>query len=134
MSNTITNIVQVAGQHKSVIYFNLVCVGAAQETNTAVYTSSSLATTLGITDPKTCALMSVKFSTSSVGGIMRLNWDATTPVCAFALPYQSNEGSFDFNDIGGLRNQGGTGITGNITITCYPTGDTVTLVLEVRLS
>ncbi len=132
MVNTVTDAVIIAGKN-SIVYSSILCVGAAQETNKVVYDSSAIASTLGIADPLNCKLRGIKYSTNSALGIIKLNWDATTPVAAWALPYQSNEGDFCFRDFGGLPNKGGTGITGDITLTTtgLAAGDVVTVVLEV---
>ncbi len=134
MVNTVKDATLIAGNNTTVVYSTILCVGAAQETNKVVYDSSAVATTLKITDPLTSTLLGIKYSTNSALGVIKLNWDASTPVAAWALPYQSNEGDFCFRKLGGLKNQGGTGITGDITLTTtgLAAGDVVSIVLEVR--
>ena len=62
----------------------------------------------------------------------RLFWDATTDVVFFGSA-QNNQFTFDFSNFGGLRNNAGTGKTGNILLSTADAsaGDTYTLVLEM---
>lgn len=124
----------MAGNSRSIVYITLLCVSNAQETNTVLYDSSAVATTLNISDPLKSTILSIRYSTTSSAGKCQLNWDATTPIVAWALPYQSNDGTVDFTCIGGLTNLGGAGITGDVTLTTtgLVSGEAVTLVLEVR--
>lgn len=133
MVNTVKDAVLVSGVKRTVVYTTILCVGAAQETNKVLYDSSAIATLLGIPDPLNSKLLKIQFSTNSALGVFKLNWDASTPVAAWALPYQSNEGEFCFQEFGGLNNQGGTGITGDITLTTtgFVAADVLSIVLTV---
>src|SRR5574338_263641 len=106
MPNTIKNSTLLAGNKKSIIYYTLVCVGNAQEIASIVYDSSVLASLIGVTDPLTSTIVNIKYSCNSAAGVVRLDWDATTDVAAWAMPFQGNEGEYDFECIGGLKNQG----------------------------
>jgi len=54
---------------------------------------------------------------SSLSGFSAtLLWDATANVVAYNLPQDVAE-DIDFEEIGGLTNQGGAGVTGNILVT-----------------
>lgn len=133
MANTknITNI--VVGQKETVVYATILAVDA-QENNLVIYDSSVIAGLLNIPDPLNCVLLGIKYSTNSVAGIIKLNWDATTPVAAWALPYQHDIDKC-FVKIGGLPNQGGVGITGDITLTTtgLAAAEVISLVLTVRV-
>lgn len=133
MSNTITNTQIRSGNRRIVQYFTLLSDGT-QETATTVYSSGTTATTIGVLDPKTCAIIDVKFTSSSPVGKIQLLWKASTNVVAFSLPYAGNHANFCFRDIGGLPNQGAAGKTGDIVITTtgLVSGDTLSLILEVR--
>lgn len=48
-------------------------------------------------------------------GPIRLNWDRTTPFKIATLSQNNNY--YDFSKYGGIRNPGGTGATGDLTIT-----------------
>jgi hypothetical protein len=135
MANTKTLTNQMVGLHRSIIYLTLVSDGS-QETNYVVYSSSTVSSALGITDPKNSTLVSIRWGSNSALGVCKLNWDATTPLMAWALPYQGNEGTFKFHEFAGLKNQGGAGKTGDITLTTtgLASGDSISLILEVRIN
>lgn len=134
MSNTVTLKNLVIGNHKVISYITIFGVGGAQETNTVIYDSSVIATALGIVDPLTSTLLSIRVSSNSVAGLCKLNWDATTPVLAWAIPLAGNEGTYKFYHFGGIKNQGATGITGDITLTTtgIAAGESISIILEVR--
>lgn len=135
MSNTKTLTNQLVSLHRAIVYFTLASDGT-QETNTVIYDSSVVATAAGISDPKMCHIVSIKYGSNSAAGVCKLNWDASSPVLAWALPYQGNSGTFCFSEHTGLKNQGGSGITGDITLTTtgLASGDSISLVLDVRFN
>ena len=63
---------------------------------------------------------------------VQLKWKASTPVVIETIP-QNNSYTQDFEKIGGLTNNAGTGVDGAITFTTLDasTGDTYTVVLEM---
>jgi hypothetical protein len=73
-----------------------------------------------------------KIHYSTFGMAVRILWDATADVPAFLVP-QDADGSFDFTSFGGIINDGGTGVTGNIQFTTIgaASGDTYTIILEM---
>ena len=133
MANTITNKTLITGEKATVIYFNLVCVSNTQETNTVVYNATTVCTALGIPLYTTPKILEVEYTTNSAAGVVNLLWDATTPVEAVALPIERPL-RLKFYKQGGLPDEGGTGVTGNITVTTtgLATGDSFTLNLIVR--
>jgi hypothetical protein len=137
MANTITNKTVYAGANRVIKYITLVSDGS-QETNTVLYDSSVIATAVGLADPLTSNIESVYASVSAASTArIKLNWDATTPVLALDIPPVTSIVKADFRrhiPIGGLPNQGGTGITGDITLTTtgLASGDLMTLVLEIK--
>jgi hypothetical protein len=72
----------------------------------------------------------IHYTTS--GMAVRLLWDATTDVTMFELGADQT-GCLDFTAFGGLINNGGTGVTGDIMLTTigHAAGDSYTLVLEM---
>lgn len=64
------------------------------------------------------------------GMVATLLWDADTDVRMVDL---AGDGTFDFTTFGGLPNNGGTGVTGdiNLTTTGHTSGDSYTIVLEM---
>jgi hypothetical protein len=133
MANTITTKTIQQGNYSYIVYVTLVSDGT-QETNTVIYNSSTASTALGIKDPKFSKINQFYYSPASSAAKCRLSWDATTPVCALALPSNGCSMYQDFRPFGGLQNTGGTGITGNITITTtgLASGDSLTLLIDVR--
>lgn len=63
---------------------------------------------------------------------VQLKWKASTPVVIETIP-QNNAYQQDFEKIGGLTNNAGTGVDGAITFTTLDAtaGDTYTVVLEM---
>ena len=120
------------GKQDILVYLTVASDGS-EETDYVVYDSSAHATTLGISDPLTCTLREVYFSSNSAAGVLHLEWDATTDVLAIPLTNQAKHLCFD--KIGGLKNQGGTGRTGDITLTTtgLAAGDSIMIVLKVRM-
>ena len=59
-------------------------------------------------------------------------WDATTDVLAWHLPTDTSE-TFDFTEIGGLQNNAGSGITGDIMFTTigHTAADRYSILLEM---
>jgi hypothetical protein len=62
---------------------------------------------------------------------VRILWDASTDVFAWLVPQNTNY-LMDFSSFGGLQNNGGTGVTGNVLFTTADasSGDMYTIVLE----
>lgn len=133
MSNTIKN-VELSANPKTVVKYITLASDGTNETATIIYDSSAIATTLGLTDPLTCGFLEV-YATASVASTARIKllWDATTDVLALDIPPGQSPTKACFRSIGGLINQGGTGITGDIllTTTGLASGDAITLVLTI---
>jgi hypothetical protein len=62
---------------------------------------------------------------------VRILWDATTDVFAWMIP-QNTTYDMSFADFGGLKNNAGTGVTGNVAFTTVDqsSGDMYSIVLE----
>lgn len=131
MANTITNTTLVNGSKKTIIYLAVDSDGS-EETDYVVYDSSALATSAGITDPLTCRLKHLKYAVASATAFIKLEFDATTDVLAMSIPAYA-AGELDFEEMGGLKNTAGTGITGDITLTTtgLAAGDSFVIILEV---
>lgn len=134
MANTVTNTQVLVGQNEVIQYVTLASDGS-QETDLVIYDSSAVATSLGITDPLTCNILSVygSASTASTARVW-LEFDATTDILAIDIPAQTNPTDKNFRYIGGLKNTAGTGITGDVTLTTtgLASGDKLTIILEVK--
>lgn len=133
MANTVTNVTLVKGIKEVVKYVTIASDGS-EETDLVVYDSSAIATDLGVTDPTDSTIISICATVSAAATARAfLEWDATTDVLAFNLP-AGDTTKANFRCIGGLPNQGGAGITGDITLTTtgLEAGDSISLVLHVR--
>jgi hypothetical protein len=73
-----------------------------------------------------------KITALTHGMEVQLKWKASTPVVIETIP-QNNAYQQDFENIGGLTNNAGTGVDGAITFTTFDAsaGDTYTVVLEM---
>lgn len=72
----------------------------------------------------------IHYATSGMG--VRILWDATTDVDVFLIgPDQT--GCMDFTGFGGLVNNAGTGVTGDIMLTTvgHTSGDVYSIILEM---
>jgi len=76
-----------------------------------------------------------KIQYATDGMAVRLLWDATTDVVAWLIP-ANQHGCFDFTKSppGGLINNAGTGVTGDVQLTTvgHTSGDTYTIILHCR--
>ena len=72
-----------------------------------------------------------KIWSTTHGMEVRILWDATTDVFAWQIPQNSNY-LMDFSSFGGLQNNGGAGVTGDVLFTTADasSGDMYTIVLE----
>jgi hypothetical protein len=80
-----------------------------------------------------CDRVSITKITGLTHGMeVQLKWKASTPVVIETIP-QNNAYQQDFENIGGLTNNAGTGVDGAITFTTLDVsaGDTYTVVLEM---
>jgi hypothetical protein len=134
MANTKTVTVLVTGKRRTVVYATIAYVDA-QETNMVIYDSSAIATTLGIADHLKCRIKRI-FSLACTASTARINllFDATAPVVACGISNLASPVNICFDEVGGLKNYAGTGITGDVTLTTtgLAAGDTITLLLEVE--
>ena len=82
---------------------------------------------------RACTKVTITKITGLTHGMeVQLKWKASTPVVIETIP-QNNAYQQDFNAIGGLINNAGTGVDGAITFTTLDAsaGDTYTVVLEM---
>lgn len=132
MANTNTSQYLMSGPGRVIIHLVIDSDGT-EETDLVVYDSSAVATLIGKTDTLNCRINSIMYSTNSLLGVVKLEWDATTDILAWALPASGNSDKFCFDKIGGLKNKGGSGRTGDITLTTtgLVAGDAISLILDV---
>lgn len=72
-----------------------------------------------------------KIWSTTHGMEVRILWDATTDVFAWLVPQNTNY-LLDFSSFGGLQNNGGAGVTGDVLFTTADasSGDMYTIVIE----
>ncbi len=71
--------------------------------------------------------------TFTTGGMdVQILWDATANVLAYTLA-KDQSGVLDFRSVGGLINNAGTGVTGDILFTTagHTAGDSYSIILEI---
>lgn len=140
MSNTITSAILQADPRKVVVYYTLVSDGSNQSA-TNLYSASTALTAIQTNFPNfsNTAKTAIKdiCAYAAVGSTARVEllWKATTNVMAFTIPPMTRVENC-FESIGGLQNQGGSGVTGDILITTtgLASGDQIVIVLTVRPS
>lgn len=73
-----------------------------------------------------------KIHASTHGMEVQIFWDATTDVLCWGVP-QNSQYTWDFEKFGGLTNNAGTGVTGNVLFSTVDasSGDFYTIVLEM---
>lgn len=134
MANTKTLKNVIVSPKEAYVYLTLASDGT-NETNYVVYDSSVVATAAGDTDPLTSGIMEV-YASASAASTARvvLRWDATTPVLAMDIPTATDPLKFKAGGLFVLPNQGGSGITGDITLTTtgLASGDAITILMRVK--
>jgi len=80
--------------------------------------------------PSRVRIMQVWFTCDGMS--VDMFWDATSDVLAFSLP-QTQNGHLDFRCFGGIPNNAGSGITGDLMFTTvgHTSGDRYSIVLEL---
>lgn len=78
------------------------------------------------------SIQRIWYATRGMG--VNILWDATTDVLALGLPTDQTD-CLDFREIGGIKNNSGSGKTGDIQFTTvgHTLGDTYTVILEMTI-
>jgi hypothetical protein len=82
---------------------------------------------------KTCTRVTItRIHVATHGLEVQIYWDATTDVFCWCAP-QNSEYTFDFEKFGGLTNNAGAGVTGDVLFSTADAsnGDFYTIVLEM---
>ena len=124
MADAVTSQTLADGPRNVVMKFTNVSDGTGEAAVTKVDVSALAGA------PSTVKIMKIKYST--FGMAVRILWDATADVVAWLLP-ADHEGEIDFTLIGGLINDAGAGVTGDIQFTTlgHSSGDTYAIILEM---
>jgi len=130
MAVTATSQTLFDGERKAIMKFYFTTTDTTGETNVVKVNPSALAASNaggacnGVTITKVTAL--------THGLEVQMNWVATTPVVIENIP-QNSAYTQDYEAIGGLTNNSGTGKTGGISFTTsdQSAGDSYTVTLEM---
>ena len=127
MADAVTTQVLVDGPKTAVLKFTNVSDGTG-ESAVAKVDVSTLADT-----PSKVKIMQAWFTTDGMS--VDVLFDATANVLAFTAPAGLTE-HLDFRSFGGIQNNAGTGVTGDILFTTrnHTLGDTYSIILEVSKS
>jgi hypothetical protein len=121
MANTVTGPTkQLDGEKKLIVYCSVLSDGSASSTTLVDVSGLNTSTLSGAA----CAHASLNKVWYSVGGgtdaPASLDWDADTDVTFLTLSYDN---SFDFSEIGGLKNTAATGYSGDVLLVIPSTSD-----------
>lgn len=120
MADAVTSQTLVSGKRNAVMKF----------TNLSDGTGESAVKKVDMSDLGASSLKVAKIHYSVTGMVVTLLWDADTDVRMVDL---NGDGCFDFTGFGGLINNAGTGVTGDINLTTvgHTSGDNYTIILEM---
>jgi hypothetical protein len=123
MPDTVTSQTLVDGARNVVMKFTNTSDGSGESAITKVDVSELNAAPTRVTIDK------IHYNTS--GMLVRLLWDADTDVTIVDL---QGDGCMDAKDFGGLYNNAGAGVTGDVKLTTvgHTSGDSYTLILEMH--
>lgn len=133
MTDAVTSQTIVDGNKKVVMAFTNVSDGTG-EADVVKVDVSELADIVSAgghaAEPTKVKIDQIWFST--YGMAVKLLWEASTDVLALTIP-ENQTGYFDFRSFGGLLNNAGSGVTGDIGFTTvgHTSGDTYNIVIEM---
>lgn len=127
MANTVAKQTLHNGDRNLVVKVNITGDGSGEETATQIVDVSAFS---GYNVDWTEVRVD-KAQWSNSGVSLTLLWDATTDVAFLECP--AGDGEVDFRKIGGLINNAGSGVTGDIMVTTVGlgSGDQAMIVLEM---
>ena len=129
MADAVTTQTIIDGERNCVMKFTNVSDGTGESAVAKVDVSALASNSAGVA----CSEVRVmRVSHAIVGMSVQLFLDATSNVLLMELAESSN-GHMEFEDIGGLPNNAGSGKTGDILLTTkgHSSGDTYSIVLEM---
>ena len=124
MADTVTSQTLFDGTDKAVLKFTNVSDGTGEAAVKKVDVSAL------VDAPTRVKINKIWYATYGMG--VHLLWDATADVLAFAIGADA-VGFVDFSSFGGIVNNAGEGITGDLMFTTigHTAGDVYTIILEV---
>jgi hypothetical protein len=129
MADAVTSQTLVDNDRTAIMKFTNISDGTGESAVLKVDVSALLPSASG----KTCTRVTVtKIYVATHGMEVRMLWDATTDVPLF-LSAPNNVQTLDMSNFGGITNNGGTGVTGDIMFTTADAsaGDTYWVILEM---
>jgi hypothetical protein len=125
MADAVTSQTIVDGPKNVVMKFTSVSDGTGESAVTKVDVSAL------VSAPAKVKINKIHYSVA--GMVARLLWDATTDVTIVDL---QGDGCLDCSEFGGLYNNAGTGVTGDIQLTTvgHTSGDSYSIILEMEKS
>ena len=117
------------GERKAIQKFTNISDGTGESKVLKVDVSSLLPNNYGIACDKVTI---TKIHAATTGMSVEIFWDATTDVLCHTVAPDSNY-SFDFEKFGGMPNDAGTGVTGDVLFSTVgaSSGDLYTITLEM---
>lgn len=127
MADAVASQILVDGKHNAVIKLTNISDGTGEAAVLKVDVSALNGA------PTRVKINRIDYMTAGMG--VDLLWDATTDVLILHLP-ADRAGDFDFCEVGGLINNAGAGITGDINLTTvgHTAADRYTIVLHLQKS
>ena len=130
MTITATSQTLFDGERKAIMKFYMTTTDTNGETNVVKVNPSTLTASAA---GGACNDVTITKVTALTHGLeVQMNWVATAPVVIMVIP-QNTQYTQDYENIGGLTNNAGTGKTGEISFTTLDqsAGDAYTVVLEM---
>lgn len=124
MADAITSQVLFDGSKKAILKFTNISDGVGEAAVVKVDVSALINT------PSKVTINKIWFVTDGMS--VQMLWDATANVLAYAIAANQN-GFLDFSDFAGIKNNAGTGVTGDLLFTTvgHTAGDSYSIILEV---
>lgn len=124
MSDAVTSQTLVDGPRNVVMKFTNISDGTGESAVTKV----DVSTLTGA--PSRVKIERIRYTTAGMS--VRILWDADSDVVAWLIP-ADQDGMQDFTGFGGIQNNAGTGVTGDIKFTTvgHTSGDVYTVILEM---
>ena len=129
MADAVTSQTLMDGERLAIMKFTNISDGTGENKVLKVDVSALTPSASG----KTCTKVTItKIHAATHGLEVQIYWDATTDVFCWCLP-QNSQYTMDFDKFGGLTNNAGAGVTGDVLFSTADAsaGDFYTVVLEM---
>lgn len=124
MADSVTSQVLFDGSNKTILKFTNISDGTGESAVAKVDVSALEGA------PSKVTINKIWFVTD--GMAVRMLWDATADVLAYSVA-QNQNGFVDFSSFGGIKNNAGAGVTGDLLFTTvgHTAGDSYAIIIEV---